>query len=65
MLGSKRGFLLMHQNEVYSAVHRVLARSLPDLAKAPKGQTQIQKMVREIMKEISESNIRFVAVREV
>ncbi len=54
----------MHQTAVYAAIWRALTRLLPDLAKTPEGRSKIETMVHEIMKEISDDNIRFVTVRD-
>ena len=39
-------------------------RLLPDLAETPEGRARIEKLIREIMAELSEEGIRYVSANE-
>ena len=54
----------MHQTAVFSAIHRAVVRLLRDLAETPEGRARIEKLVREIMAELSGEGIRYVSANE-
>ncbi|HTR14797.1 MAG TPA: hypothetical protein VMI72_16475 [Roseiarcus sp.] len=60
----KTGASLMHQIAASSAIRRALMRLFPDLAETPEGRSEIEHMVREIMKSFEEEGLRFISERE-